>query len=742
MTATTMPTPTAAVRAAPALFAGAILTSAALLFLVQPMIAKMILPKLGGSPAVWNASMAFFQAMLLVGYLYAHLMQKLPTLKAQVVTHILVLAAAASILPLQVSSLMGEPNVERPVGWLLGVLLVSVGPPFAALSATAPLLQAWYARIRAGEPDAQNPYVLYAASNLGSMLALLAYPTLVEPLLALDAQTGAWTWGYLLFAVMALAIAVAGWRTSAAPTSRAIKAEQATWKQRAVWVLLAAAPSSLMLGLTTHISTDVASAPFLWVIPLALYLLTFVVAFQARPLIGQERALQIQTIAVVLCALEVVTDPGKWALVLGLHVTTFFFTALVCHQALVARRPEPARLTEFYLCMSIGGVLGGSFNAFAAPVIFDQVLEYPLVLALALLARPWVGKASPKAWGLFALGLVAAAAGFYAISVNADAPVWFGLAGGAAVMAAMLHRRTLMFAGLVAILIVATPLVGAARGSLHQARSFFGVHRVQNTQVPELGGDVHMIVHGSTLHGAQAMSPAFRCTPTNYYNPAGGIAQGYAGLQSQRGPARIGVVGLGSGAVTALVKPGNTLRFFEIDPVVEEIARDRRYFTWLAECARGPVDVVLGDARLTVAKEPAGTYDMIHLDAFSSDSVPTHLLTVEALEVYFRALKPDGLLLLHISNRNVALEPSTAAAAKAVGASALIQNFRPGKRVPRLVAQPSDVMILSKSEATLAPFRSDPRWRTPSDRGVRAWTDDYTNVAGAVLMKVMEKRPG
>jgi spermidine synthase len=730
--------PSSKVIGASTLFAGAIFTSAMLVFSVQPMIAKMILPQLGGSPAVWNASMAFFQAALLCGYAYAHLLQRLPSLRSQVLVHMTVLALAAVVLPLKVTGVLGEAPATAPVPWLLGVLALSVGAPFAALSATAPLAQAWFARSQQGRPEAENPYVLYAASNVGSMLALLSYPVLIEPLLALKSQTLLWTIGYGAFVILLGGVAHLVWRTQ--PAAALVRASEppaaVAWKDRLLWIALAAAPSSLMLGVTTHISTDVASAPFLWVLPLALYLLTFVIAFQAKPVIPPHRAVLWQTAFILLCFLPLGLSVASWTMSLVLHLGAFFLTALVCHHALVARRPNSAHLTEFYLLMSVGGVIGGAFNAFVAPAVFETVLEYPIVLALACLARPWSARPSMPATGLAAAG-VALALTNLVLPETTSAGVRIALLLASAGVAATLHRQTLLFAVLVGALAL-TPVAAQNAGqTVHRARSFFGVHKVEAESLPQLGGPVHLLVHGTTYHGAQPLNPALRCTPTNYYAAVGPIGQTYTGLGATRSRLNIGVVGLGGGAVAAFSRPGDRMRFFEIDPEVERIARDERYFSYLSECAQGPTDVVLGDARLTVAREPRHSYDLIHLDAFTSDSVPTHLLTAQALQIYFDALKPDGVLMLHISNRNMALEGPAAAAGQKIGAQALIQNFRVAKDAPKLVANSTDVMILSKSAAALEPFRRDPRWRE-AKADQRAWTDDYTNVVGAVVAKMRQ----
>ena len=739
------------INVAAVLFPAAIFASASLVFLVEPMVAKLVLPKLGGSPAVWNASMAFFQAMLLVGYAYAHLLQKIKDLRLQAGIHLVLLAAAAVVLPLRLSPLLGDPNPEAPVRWLLAVLMLSVGAPFAVLSATAPLLQAWFARLHRGEGQgASDPYALYVASNVGSILALLAYPIVVEPLLTLQAQTQIWAGGYAGFAVLAVGLAIVilrtpatwtwtGTLTGAAPARDATAAGAVRWRERGLWVLLAAAPSSLMLGVTTYISTDVAAAPFMWVLPLALYLVTFIIAFQSRPLIGAGPARVAQSLFVPLCLVSMPISQLNWALELVLHAGAFFFTALVCHQALSARRPEAGRLTEFYFFVSLGGVIGGATTAFLAPVVFNLVLEYPLVMVLAVLARPWGGKRlSLEELILIGVAIAAAASLLAVAEVSGVTKLAMLLTLSAGVGAAiLLRKRALPFAIALAALAMQAVFASGMRGDIYTVRSFFGVNRVGQGYVAALGGETHTLAHGTTLHGSQALAQAFRCQPTSYYTRLGTIGRTVLSLEASQPNLNLGVVGLGTGAMATYVRPGDRMRFFEIDPAVERIARDPRYFTYISACAKGPVEVTLGDARLTLSHQAGGSYDLLLLDAFTSDAIPTHLLTTEALAEYLALLKPDGVLLLHISNRHLALEAPIAASAAQIGAQALIQNYRPAPGADPVAAD-SDVMLVSRSPDVIARFTADPRWRLAHGGGVRAWTDDYTNVIGALFARAME----
>ena len=740
-------------RVARTLFAVAIFTSAALVFVVQPMVTKLVLPMLGGSPSVWNTAMVFFQTALLAGYGYAHILQRLKSMRAQMATHLVLLAAAALFLPLSINGVFGDPNPSAPIGWLLATLALSVGAPFAVLSATAPLLQAWYARVRAGHADGQNPYVLYAASNLGSFLALIAYPILIEPLMTLSGQRATWSGGYAAFMLMIAALAFVAWRRgqtgAAAPVASLEVSPPIAWREKVVLVLLAAAPSSLMLGVTTHLSTDVASAPFLWVVPLALYLLTFVIAFQDKPIIPLSITLVISGALTLACVAFTAFRTGNWLMMFGLHLAAFFFLALMCHQRLAGRRPPPDRLTEFYLLMSLGGVVGGAFTALLAPVLFDGVWEYPLVLVLAGLARPFNKAPIRNSEVYLFVGAVLIAglppllsavfqadwdfAWWFSKNVSENMPRLTQMILLAPMIAAFLLRdRTPAYVIIAAAIALSTAYIARGYDAAFTDRSFFGVMKIAPVQDPRLGGQVNILMHGTTLHGAQPRNPAFACLPTMYYAPATPIGQATQVLQNRRPALNIGVVGQGSGAMAGYKRAGDQMTFFEIDPMVDQLSRDPQWFTYISDCADGPVRTVLGDARLTMAREPAGTYDLLLIDAFSSDAVPTHLLTVEAIEGYLKLLKPDGVVILHLSNRNLDITLPAAAAARALGAANLHQVYQESPSAPDMAEASTEALILSPSDAGLAEFRAQPQWATIGDNEVRPWTDDYVNLFGSL----------
>jgi spermidine synthase len=747
------------VRFAPVLFGVTVFASAALVFLVEPMIAKLVLPTLGGSPAVWNTCMAFFQAALLVGYGYAHLLQRVRSLKVQTAIHAAVVLLAALALPLRVTEMFGEPIGRFPVLWLVGVLTVSLGAPFAALSATAPLAQAWYARIRTGQPDAKNPYVLYVASNLGSLIALLAYPVVVEPTLPLTTQTVSWSLGYATFLVLMLALATISVRAgaSAPPLKETAPTDsRVSHRDRLTWIALAAIPSSLMLGATTHITTDIASAPFLWVAPLALYLLTFIIAFSNKPLIPPHWALILQGAAMAGLVWTLSMQPKYALMMVAVHLVGFFFTALICHQALARRRPDPAHLTEFYLWMSVGGVLGGGFNAFIAPLIFRGVWEYPIVLVLACLVRPW-GK-GPLRWWESGLTTVGLGCTVIAVGVNQmwaygliDTPKDLFLAEmlskaprliftAVPVCAFLLRDRALYFAGMILVLMVGGQNLTRHEQVLGQARSFFGVLRVSQNSIPGYANNVRLLAHGTTLHGAQAIDGPNPCLPMTYYAPETPIGQVFLATGQAKRNMVVGAVGMGAGSVAAYARPDDEYRFYEIDPTVVAISGTGQFFSYIKGCAKSPhVDWRIGDARLTLGREKSGVFDLLLVDAFSSDAVPAHLLTVEAIKLYLDKVGPGGVVIMHLSNRNLDLKAPVAAAAKAAGGYALIQDYRPAKGAHDLVQSGEDVIIIGHDQAALEVFRNDFRWQTPDAHGVQPWTDDYTNLVSAMIRRLKER---
>jgi hypothetical protein len=718
------------------LYAAALFVSAFLLFWVQPLIAKMMLPLLGGAPAVWNTAMMFFQLVLLAGYGYAHLLTRAVPPRRQAWVHAAVLVAAAAMLPFSVGNQLPPADASSPLLalWLVGRLMVIIGLPFFALSAAAPLLQSWFTRT--GHPAAGDPYFLYSASNLGSLSALLAFPIALEPLTSLSLQSRLWTGGFILLVVMVWACAgCASGRSPRQAESSAAASARTDWRARGLWMALAFVPSSLLLGVTSYITTDVASAPLLWVIPLALYLLSFVVTFARRPPIKASWALSAQAASIALLLLLFMIPTPPLRLAVPAHYLAFFCTAVVCHGMLAARRPAATQITEFYFCLSLGGALGGVFNALLAPILFSATYEYPLALILAGVLRGTGGAIDkPNKFDfLLPAGVLAA--------VVAVIGGWsaLGAIGPMAVMAAVLAiallvfgfaNRTLRFALAVAAVLVPTTLVRSNQGVLEQQRSFFGVHRVMvDPNAPMLD-----LAHGTTTHGAEFTDPQRWRLPVRYYNRGGPIGQVFDRLRAARPePQEIAVIGLGAGVLACYAVPGEVWTFYEIDSVVLRLVRDTRYFHYLEQCG-GSAGIVLGDARRSLTTGPSHRYDLLILDAFNSDAIPMHLLTREAVALYLsRLADPGGVLALHISNRNLELRPMLAALAGDLGLSGRDQVYQPSPQEETEGAVASEWVLLARRPADLAFLGGEPRWTgLTSARRVTAWTDDFSNILSAL----------
>ncbi|MGH9258227.1 MAG: spermidine synthase [Vicinamibacterales bacterium] len=714
------------------LFASSMVVSAALLFFVEPMFAKMVLPRLGGTPAVWNTCVVFFQAAMLAGYAYAHLLTTRLRLWQQMVLHATLLLVVALSLPVAIPEGWAPPVDRTPMFSLLGLLLGTVGAPFLVVSATAPLLQRWFSHT--SHPAASDPYFLYAASNAGSIVALLGYPFVAEPLWALPLQSRGWTAGYLVLAALILACAagVSRWRVwdgrsaaSATPAGLDAAGAAVPWRRRIRWMALAFVPSSLMLAVTTFLSTDIAAVPLLWIAPLTFYLLSFVVTFTARPVLSERFGLNAMAILLLPLTLAMMLRlPGPMWLLMPLHLATFFACALVLHRELAHDRPDTSHLTEFYVWLSVGGVLGGAFNTFVAPLAFTGVAEYPLLLVLACALRPHtanrVGLRVGVADVALPLGFGAATLALYFALKGGERMLFAVVAGLAGMLYAACSKHPLRLAAGLAILFVGTEgVVHRQTDLLYAERTFFGVLRVRTS---EREGGSHALYHGSTLHGEQSRNPALRRTPSSYYYDAGPIGQLFSALSHRF--TRVGVIGLGTGALAAYATPNQQWTFYEIDPAVERVARTSRFFTYLEDCG-AMCNVVLGDARLSLATAESGGYDAIVLDAFSSDAVPVHLLTRQALQLYLAKLSDDGILAFHISNRHLTLRPVVGALAGDLGLAARVQLHRPSDTSR---GRPSEWVVLARSEAQLGSLATDARWERLSGDAHGAWTDDYSNI--------------
>ncbi|MEK7953987.1 fused MFS/spermidine synthase [Luteolibacter soli] len=693
-------------RGAP-LFTLTLFLGAALLFLIQLVFARMVLPLLGGAPAVWNTAMVFYQAVLLAGYGYAHWLTTKAGRKWQPGIHALVLLAGFACLPFAVPGNGGPPGDSSPIPWLIGVLTMGVGLPFFAVSATSSLLQHWFSKT--ADPDARDPYFLYAASNAGSLAGLLGYPLLVEPNVTLRGQAWGWMIGY---AVLAVGVLACGWR-SAQTTSSEVEAPRGriTGKRRLRWVLCALVPSSLMLSVTTYLSSEIAAVPLLWVLPLALYLATFMIVFAQRPLIPHEaskRLLPLLLVGVVMVIATVVTTP--MSLLAALHLAGFFVAALVCHGELAKDRPGAESLTEFYFWMSFGGVLGGAFNALVAPAIFDRVIEYPLMVVAAALIGISSGKAGRHlAWAVVPVVLAL-------VLVKPLGPMFaFGVAS---LTCFLLSRNGIRFAlGLAGVLLVAGFTGEGGSRVLLTERSFFGIHRVEDD------GRFHSLFHGKTIHGVQDMSRPK--VPLSYYHPEGSLGRIFgAGVT---GP--VGAVGLGAGALAAYGRPGQAIDFYEIDPVVARIASDPRYFSYLSG-SRAKVSIILGDARLMLAKAPDARYELLVLDAYGSDSVPVHLLTREALQLYLRKLAPGGRIAFHVSNLHLNLRPVVANLAHDAGLVCLAEDDEDVTDEEMKAGKfPSRWMIVARRLEDFGSLPDHGNWEVlGSDPKSPLWTDDHSSI--------------
>jgi len=698
------------------LFAATALISALLLFLVQPMIAKMVLPRLGGSPAVWNTCMVFFQAMLLAGYAYAHVVSRR---RKGAMVHLAVVGASFVALPIAIPAAWA-PTGSNPVGPLLLLLLVAVGAPFFVVSTSAPLLQRWFA-----QASGSDPYWLYAASNTGSLAALAGYPLVVEPLMRLSDQSRAWTLGYGVFAALVAACGVMAWRArpASAPAAAAPPVEN---RRRLRWIALAFVPSSLVLGVTTHVTTDIASAPLLWVVPLAIYLLTFILAFARRPPIPHRWVAAAQPPALLgLAVVFFFSVDHVVPMLLPLHVLALFVVAMACHGELARTRPAPERLTEFYLWLSVGGVLGGAFNALAAPLLFSTVAEYPIVVAAAAFLVPGPDDEPPRVRGLdlalplaFGVGVFGLIRGLRALDAPLVVVVSAAVLGSMGAVAFV--RRPVRFGLAVAAIMIAGALPSGE--TIFRGRSFFGVCRVRRNA---LGCNV--LVHGTTIHGAQSVEPGREREPIAYYHGGTLVASVLRAYRVRVEQDPIAVVGLGAGGLSAYAQEGQRWTFYEIDPLVERIARDPACFTYLRDCPAA-VDVVIGDARISLARAPDRTYGVIVLDAFGSDAVPTHLLTREALRLYLSKLAEDGLLAFHLSSRYLDLRPVLAALAADAGLPGIVGDAGEGRDPMEYGAT---WVVLARRPGDLEPLRDD-RWRPLEPVRRRVWTDDYSNILDAL----------
>jgi len=666
------------------LYISTIFLSAFLLFQIQPMIAKMILPWFGGAAAVWITAMLFFQTVLLLGYLYAHWSIRWFNHRTQFAVHAFLLSASLFLLPLTPALSWKPAGSEEPIARILGLLTVSVGLPYFLLSTTSPLLQAWYAR----NFQTAIPYRLFGLSNLSSLLGLLAYPFLVEPAFTLRQQSEGWSVAFAVFVILCLIVAIVSSGNeateAAAPQDKKKVARAALHppriREQIIWLLLSCCSSSLLLAVTNHLTQNVASVPFLWILPLSLYLLTFVICFDYEQFYNRKifSWLLMFALAGMTYGLTSWGSHTSLKLIIPVFSGGLFLCCMFCHGELVQRKPAPRYLTSFYLMLSVGGALGGLLVGLIAPRVLNGFFE--LNLALVACAILLLFLLPHRQWK-------AAAAGSFVV---------------------VLFVTTSAYSNITAF----------ERAPLVMARNFYGVLRVLKSDVGT-GSESRLLVHGFINHGKQFVATDRRRDHTSYFGPESGVGLAIKALR--RSPIKAGVIGLGAGILASYAEPGDVFHFYEINPLVETIARDQ--FTYLSD-ALGKVDVVIGDGRLSLEREPNQHYDLLVVDAFSGDSIPVHLLTRQAMELYFRHLKTTGILAIHISNRYLNLAPVVEQLSRSLEKYVvLIENSDDQNRG---VYRSQWVLITS------APLRSSNILRVakniPISPNLRIWTDDYSNL--------------
>ena len=728
------------------LFALTLGFSALLLFWVEPIVAKMLLPKLGGTPVVWNTALVWYQAFLLFGYLYAHLLVRRFTLRQQVGIHGLVLVGAIVFLPLGFEGWSPPPETS-PVTWMLETLTLRLALPYLALSASAPLFQAWF--VETDEGRSADPYPLYAASNAGSVVALLSYPLLVQPNLRLDSQSWAWTLGF-----SALVLLVGGCAylalvgdaaddpgetgTAASRSDGGASTGEDTaidWQQRLRWIVVSAVPSGLILAVTTYLTSEVASIPLLWVLPLATYLVTFIVAFADRDIIRSELVLAILPGLLVTGVLVTLLGMSTtvWFDVV-FHIGILFAVGLALHQELADTSPDPAHLTEFYLWLSFGGVVGGAFVALAAPVLFDTALEYTLLLVVTIALFPSLveggdGEGIGK-WALFGIVFGAMLAGSYWFTFVTARPtplvldlVIFGAIVGLIVLS---KWRPRIFVALLLVIAAGTHVTSVQFGqTMLTERTYFGLYSVRNSP----GADRRVFESGNVIHGVQHLAESERRTPRTYFHPRSALGATFRELNEN--PDRIdtvGIVGLGIGSTAAYGRPGDRFVFYEIDPRVAEIARNREYFTYLSD-SHADVDIVIGDGRLELEEQSKPAFDLLVLDAYSGGSIPVHLLTREAVQTYLSRLSPNGLIAFHITHKHLDLAKVVAAIASDLGLVAYGGQLEASKTLGDESVRTSRYVIVGRERSSFASLPDNPmfkRRRRPTGQSI--WTDNYANL--------------
>ena len=731
-------------------YCAALLISATLLFSAQPMIAKMVLPLYGGSPAVWTSCMVFYQVTLLAGYAYAHAISSWLSLKLQMIIHVVLIGLPLAVLPISISH-NGTSASTSPVLVLATLLVVAAGAPLFVVTTTASLLQRWFAETTHSAAD--DPYSLYAVSNTGSIAALVSYPLLIERTMRLSDQAWLWAVGYVLLVVTIAICAAMTWRMSRGSNASGVLRKRVaaattmsasiSTRERAWWVLLAFLPSSWMLAVTARITTNIAPIPLLWTIPLALYLLTFVLTFARRQLVAHHLVIWLFPCLMILLALSLVVL-GRWQL-LAIHLAAFFAGAMVCHGELARRRPVVQHLTEFYWWMSVGGALGGVFNAIVAPLVFSVLLELPIMAALTCLILPLQYVARDRKMDMVALGITMGIGAWLirSFEIRASPVIVSSVIAAVALLTVLSYYRQLKWFALVlsAMFVGVQFDAGPNRKVVHRTRSFFGVHHVAEDvprRDPYTGKWLpryRRLFHGTTQHGCQSLDPQRECEPLQYYHPSGPLGQIFDALSSNaEGLDQVAVVGLGTGAAACYASPDQFITFFEIDPVVQNLAENRDYFSYIGKCGGDNTRIVIGDGRLMIHAAPDKHYAMIMLDAFSSEAIPSHLLTREAIELYFRKLADNGMVTFHISNRYLDLSAVLAAVAADLQLHCIVfrdlaHSIEELNSKLRQGIEASTYVVMARQPEHLRGLQDRSHWRSlDPDRPTTAWTDQYSNI--------------
>lgn len=723
-------------RAGRLIFSAATFLGSALLFLVQPMAAKMLLPVFGGSPAVWTAAMLFFQVALLGGYAYAHFSNQKWGAKNQSRLHLVGFFLIALLLMLTmnfefIQSISSRFALSSFPAFAVGlILLCTVGLGYFIVASGSPTLQRWFSTT--SDKDAKDPYFLYATSNIGSLLGLFAYPFLIEPNFGLSDQLKMWRFGFgcllVLFGLCAVLVSKASVESPEPEASRF----SIEWSRRLKWVFWSAVPSSALLGVTSYVSTNVAPIPLIWIVPLTLYLITFIVAFGKKQVVKSEMVGRILPLLLVPLAFTICLEASEPILVIsGFNLVVFFLVALLGHTRLAEDRPEVRDLTEFYLWISIGGALGGAFNSLVAPLVFPTYFEYPLALGLACLIRPSAKKLEwNREWSFLVVVIAFAVVATFKFSGMPPGQLRSALAIGIPLVVtfALVERSAVFAVGMISIFAASQLLQIAAPGQvLVTKRSFFGVHRVVNNF------NYRSLVHGTTTHGRQSLIPAKVDLPLTYYYPTGPVGSVMRGSPISPAIKKVGLVGLGVGSLAAYGRPDQQFTFFEIDPEVLWIARDSGLYTFLKR-GKANTDFVLGDARITLNKQPDNSYDVLILDAFSSDAIPTHLLTEQAIKMYRSKLKKGGFILFHISNRYLDLSPVLSITAGNCGFKAFENIDAPQSDEERQDGkEQSKWVLLAQDPGVRDLFYRPMDWvAIDTPQKLKPWTDDYTNILSAL----------